>query len=297
MKKCFVLMVLFTAVFAAQVYAAYGEIAVLIDDEMIFFEDQLPQIVNGRVLVPVRAVFEHMGFEVGWVAEEQLVALTRWDDAVEITIGWTVFIVNGQAIETDVAAQIIGGRTMLPVRAIMESVGYFVQWDRETSTVLISPEPFPEPELRQITIPYRKLTDEEIATWIYNYHAMGGAVEFEREVIRLTNIERIAYGLNPVDEYLTLMLAARFKAQSLYDLDYFSHTSPVYGHFAIIARQVFNKPLRSMGENLANGHQTPADVVAAWMDSPLHRDNILTPNYIRIGVGTHNNRWVQKFSG
>jgi len=295
MKKRFAFFILFTAIFATQVYAANGGINVSINDEVIDFADQAPELVDGRTLVPVRAVFEHIGFDVDWEYETQTVTLTNEFDVIEIRIGEPEFTKNGQAHILDVPAQIIGGRTMLPIRAMVESIGYYVIWDGNTSTVLISDEP---PEISQIIIPPRELTEEEIATWTYNYHVMGGATEFEREVIRLTNIERVAAGLNPVEEYPTLMLASRFKAQSMYDLDYFSHTSPVYGHFANIARQVFNKPLRSMGENLSMGHLTPENVVAAWMDSPTHRDNILSPNFTRIGVGVHNNRWVaQKFSG
>jgi len=291
MKK-FTFFILFTFIFSTQIY---GAIDVSVNGEKIDFAGQPPVLADGRTMVPVRAVFEHIGFDVDWHQETQSVILARTSQILIMRVGEPWFFLNGNACELDVPAQIIGGRTMLPIRAIMESVGYYVGWDRETSTVLILSE---QPEFSQITIPDRELTADEIATWTYNYHAMGGATEFEREVIRLTNIERVAAGLNPVEEYQTLMLAARFKAQSMHDLDYFAHASPIYGHFANIARQVFNKPLRSMGENLSMGHLTPEDIVAAWMDSPTHRDNILTPNFTRIGVGVHNDRWVaQKFSG
>jgi uncharacterized protein YkwD len=288
MKKFFAIFFLFTAIFTTQVY---GEINVQINGEEIVFTDQAPVIYYGRTLVPIRAVFEFIGFFVEWEPNTQTVTLFRGDDIAQLRIGAEDFFVNGITYPLDVPAQIIGGRTMLPIRAVMESVGYHVGWWE--GTVFISAEP---PQIEQIIIPNRELTDEEIELWTLNYHALGGATEFEREVIRLTNIERVAYGLEPVEEYHTLMLAARFKSQSMYDLSYFAHENPVYGHFANIARQVFNKPHRSMGENLAHGHQSPEAVVYAWMESPSHRENILTPNYIRIGVGFHKNRWAQKFS-
>lgn len=300
---CGLFVFLFVMISVAQVYAANGEheipeerIGVQFEDIEIYFEDQAPTIVDGRTLVPVRAVFAFLGFEVEW--HDPTVTLTRGFDVIQIRIGEEEFITNGVTHTLAVPAQIIGGRTLLPIRALVESAGYYVGWNGVTRTVLISTEPLPEPPgLTQAEIPYRELTDYEINAWIYIYHAMGGALEIEREVIRITNIERINAGLSPVDEDPTLMLAARFKSQSMYDLDYFDHTSPVYGHFANIARQVFNFPLRSMGENLASGHITPEEVVQAWMNSASHRDNILTAEYTRIGVGFHNNRWAQKFSG
>ena len=100
--------------------------------------NQAPTIVDGRTLVPVRGVFEMLGFDVDWDAAAQQVTLSRATDVVIITIGSAVFIANGTSHTLDVPAQIIGGRTMLPIRAVLESVGYYVGWDGATATVMIS---------------------------------------------------------------------------------------------------------------------------------------------------------------
>jgi uncharacterized protein YkwD len=42
---------------------------------------------------------------------------------------------------------------------------------------------------------------------------------------------------------------------------------------------------RYIGENLALGYKSPAEVVAAWMKSDGHRANLLSDNYSDIGVG------------
>ena len=54
------------------------------------------------------------------------------------------------------------------------------------------------------------------------------------------------------------------------------------------------------GENIASGQKTPAEVVAAWMNSPGHRANILSPTYNQLGVGlatskSGKNYWTQMF--
>ena len=112
-------------------------------------------------------------------------------------------------------------------------------------------------------------------------------------MIRLVNIEREAVGAEPLAISNSAMMAARFKAQSMVHLGYFNHTSPVYGSFHIIGRDVFNVSIG--GENLASGQRTPQEVVTSWMSSPGHRENMLMPGFREIGVGFYENRWVQKF--
>jgi len=115
-----------------------GEITVTIDGETVLFEDQHPIIHNGRTLVPVRGVFEHLGFDVVWDRAARQGTLTRDDAVIVITIGSYTFTTNGVVYELDVPAQIIGGSTMLPLRAVLESVGYDLDWDRNTRTVEIT---------------------------------------------------------------------------------------------------------------------------------------------------------------
>ena len=59
---------------------------------------------------------------------------------VVVTIGNSTFTTNGTSHKLDVSAQIIGGRTMLPIRFVLESVGYTMDWDDATRTVIISSE-------------------------------------------------------------------------------------------------------------------------------------------------------------
>ena len=56
----------------------------------------------------------------------------------------------------------------------------------------------------------------------------------------------------------------------------------------------------AIGENLAAGQQTPAEVMKVWMDSPAHRDIILDPNWTEVGIavrvgGEYEIYWVQLF--
>ena len=113
-------------------------IGVTINGRAVIFADQTPVIVEERTLVPVRGVFEELGFEVDWNPDTRTAILQSADFLVLIPIDSEVFTTNGEEFTLNVPAQIINGRTMLPIRAVLASVGYDVDWDSDTRTVLIT---------------------------------------------------------------------------------------------------------------------------------------------------------------
>jgi len=119
-----------------------SDIGVTINGTAVDFGDQAPAIIDGRTLVPVRAVFEAVGFEVDFDDQTRTVTLDSDEFAIRIAIDSATFTVNDQEFALEVSAQIIGGRTLLPIRAVLEAVGYFVEWDAATQTVLVASEPF-----------------------------------------------------------------------------------------------------------------------------------------------------------
>ena len=94
-------------------------------------------IVEGRTLVPVRGVFEKLGYSVEYDANTKTAVLTKGSSVVEMTAGNTYFTVNGENITPEVPQQIIDSRFMLPLRAVGEAVGAKVDWDAETKTAVI----------------------------------------------------------------------------------------------------------------------------------------------------------------
>jgi len=130
---------LFAALFAvAHVLTLGGDgVTVTIDNQPVVFDDQEPILVDGVTLVPIRFVFEDLGFTVGWERATRTATLTRADATIVISINSTAFTTNGISHNLDVPAQLRGGRTMVPLRAVLESVGYTLDWDSTTRTVSI----------------------------------------------------------------------------------------------------------------------------------------------------------------
>lgn len=121
----------------------------------------------------------------------------------------------------------------------------------------------------------------------------------EKEVVRLTNIERQRYGLSPLKHNWQLSRVARYKSEDMKNKGYFSHTSPTYGSPFKMMRD-FRIKYSAAGENIAMGQRTAQDVVRGWMNSSGHRANILNKNFTEIGVGYAKNSsgrtyWTQMF--
>ena len=121
---------------------------------------------------------------------------------------------------------------------------------------------------------------------------------FEREVVRLVNVERAKRGLGELTYDWELSRVARIKSQDMHDNRYFSHTSPTYGSPFQMMKS-FGISYRSAGENIARGQATPQAVVNAWMNSSGHRANILNSSFTHIGVGyvADGKYWTQMFIG
>jgi len=111
-------------------------INVNVDGNVVSFLGQAPAIVEGRTLVPVRGVFEELGFDVHWNPDAQEVTL-QGSSTIVLSIGSSAFTTNGVTHQLDVEALIINGSTMLPIRAVLESVGFALSWQESTSTVFI----------------------------------------------------------------------------------------------------------------------------------------------------------------
>jgi len=112
--------------------------------------------------------------------------------------------------------------------------------------------------------------------------AMASSITSEN-IIKLTNQERAAAGLNTLSTNAKLTAAAQAKANNMFEVQYWDHYGPngeTPWMFITQAGYVYVYA----GENLAKGFRTAEGVHEAWMASPTHKENIMSPNYKEIGV-------------
>ncbi|MCM3758176.1 CAP domain-containing protein [Sporosarcina aquimarina] len=122
------------------------------------------------------------------------------------------------------------------------------------------------------------------------------ASQIEKAVLTLTNAERQKAGLKPLQMDDKLMKTARAKSADMASKNYFSHTSPTYGS-PFDQMKANGITYRAAAENIAMGQRSAEEVVKGWMNSPGHRQNILTPGFTHIGIGydAKGNYWTQQF--
>jgi uncharacterized protein YkwD len=131
--------------------------------------------------------------------------------------------------------------------------------------------------------------------------------DYEQQVVDIVNLERANRGLPPYKRVTALDNAARYHSADLGQDNYFEH--PTYDRSAGNLVYVCSTWTRigkyysgASGENIAGGYPTPQSVMNGWMDSPGHRDNILSTYSWEIGVGyaaqsgsTYYHYWTQDF--
>ena len=141
MKKIISLILCVAMIFSCFTFAAFAndEISIIIDGKKLTM-DQNPVIVDGRTLVPLRAIFEGIGAKVDWDDTSKTAIGKKDGKEIKIQINNTVAKVDGNDVTLDVPAQLINSRTLVPVRFISESLGLKVDWEAQTRTVIITNE-------------------------------------------------------------------------------------------------------------------------------------------------------------
>lgn len=112
-------------------------IPVQIDGNYVDF-DQSPVIIDGRTLVPLRAIFEVLGATVEWNGDTKTVTSKKGSTSISLSIDSNTMYKNGKAVTLDVPSQLINDSTLVPVRAIAEAFNCNVNWNNDTKTVTIA---------------------------------------------------------------------------------------------------------------------------------------------------------------
>ena len=115
------------------------EYKILLDGRYLTF-DQPPVNRSGRILVPMRAIFEALGANVDWDKDNRKVTGTAKESKIQLVIGDSTAYINDKPVLLDVPAVIENGRTLVPVRFISESLDAEVDWDGNKKTVIIITE-------------------------------------------------------------------------------------------------------------------------------------------------------------
>lgn len=139
------------------------------------------------------------------------------------------------------------------------------------------------------------------ATGVASAQQVVKAETFTARVVELTNAERAKAGLGPLRVSGQLTRSAQGYAEVLATGACFGHTCAPVPEMAERSERAGYLNWQALAENIAGGQRTPERVVADWMASPGHRQNILNGRYTELGVGvasgsgTYGIYWAQEF--
>ena len=107
------------------------------------------------------------------------------------------------------------------------------------------------------------------------------------DLLKYTNEQRKSNNLGELRLNEKLTTAAQKKGTHMFEKNYWAHISPdgVEPWDFILGE---NYDYIYAGENLARNFSHSKDVITAWLNSPSHRDNLLSPNYDEVGFAVEN---------
>jgi len=117
-------------------YSQPDGITVILNGKQLEFDVE-PMLINSRTMVPMRVIFEALGAKVDWDGTTQTAIGVTKSTTIKITIGKDYLLKNDNIVVLDSPAVVISGRTLVPVRAIAESLDCKVEWYGETQVVEI----------------------------------------------------------------------------------------------------------------------------------------------------------------
>ncbi len=158
MKKI-VLSMLVISIIIFSISKSYGatqaDINIILDQNKVALKE-VPVIRNDRTMIPLRGFFEHIGATVDWNKDTRQAIIQKDDIEILLTVGNNYALVNGKIFKFDTPSQIINDKTFVPIRFVAESMGFFVDWDPKTRSVLIDSREM----ARKNTIPLIKDLEE-----------------------------------------------------------------------------------------------------------------------------------------
>ncbi|SDX07583.1 stalk domain-containing protein [Paenibacillus sp. CF384] len=116
--------------------AATKTISVTIDGKKQSYSAS-PRVVNGRTLVPYRAIAEALGGTVSYDAKSQKATIKKSGATIELTQGSKKAYINGSAVSLDAGPMNSNGNVLVPLRFVGESLGVWVTWNGTSSTAVL----------------------------------------------------------------------------------------------------------------------------------------------------------------
>jgi len=120
-------------VFPMAAMAASKSIQVTVNGKALKF-DVAPQVISGRTFVPYLTIAKSLGGTVKYDEKAKKATISKDSSKIEVTIGSKKASINGSSVSLEAAPVNVKGAVMVPLRFVGESLGVWVNWNKEQST-------------------------------------------------------------------------------------------------------------------------------------------------------------------
>ncbi|MGQ3481747.1 N-acetylmuramoyl-L-alanine amidase [Paenibacillus sp. TY11] len=100
--------------------------------------DAKPEMVNGKIMVPLRVVGEQLGYQFKWEPQAYKISIQKNSTDMSMYVGRTSADVNGKTVNLDAPPVLRGNSTMVPLRFVGEQMGLKVDWNNKSKSVNLS---------------------------------------------------------------------------------------------------------------------------------------------------------------
>ncbi len=115
-----------------------GKLKVFLYGYQMDFGEVEPVIINSCTMVPVREIGENLYCEVSWQPPDTVIFSDGYsEEDLILKINSTTYYVGDQSYTTDTVPVIINGHTYIPLRAVADYLGYTLEWDEASKSVLM----------------------------------------------------------------------------------------------------------------------------------------------------------------
>lgn len=142
---------------------------------------------------------------------------------------------------------------------------------------------FSKQKNQSIVIKMKQIIPLSFALLLFSYRIAFASPITQENVVNLINQERKLNGLSALSVDPELNRASQMKSKDMLRRNYFEHYAFGTTPWDFIRNSGYDYIYA--GENLAMNFNTSEGMVQAWMNSPIHRDNILNPDYSDTGIG------------
>ena len=222
-----------------------GQIPILFNDRHVYANPSTlkqgrvlaAQVKDGTLLVPLRSMFEQMGATVAFDPSTKIVKATKTGVDVEVTLGKSQVIINGESRPLDVPPIMYKGVLLVPVRVLSEALGAYVEWEPDQRVAVVRyvpPTPVPAPAATMApaptpapmgtTAPVQQAPEWQFAVTPYLWvPSVKGQINYDTSRIPGGGPGQVSLNVSPNDYLNKLDAAAMFAVDAHNkDIDVFS---------------------------------------------------------------------------